>query len=59
MLMADCLRKMHDRAWKGSPTKREAQMKDLPTHGSQTLQDALRSVKGKPDQAGGPTMTAI
>ena len=39
----------------GSPTLREAHYKDLHTHGSWSMPEALLCVKGKPDKAGNLT----
>ena len=40
----------------GSPTLREAQYRDLHSHGSRSMPEVSLCVQGKPDKAGGPVM---
>ena len=43
----------------GSPTMREAHYKDLHTHGSRSMPEALLWVEGKPDEAGDPVIDTL
>ena len=40
----------------GSPTMREAHHRDLYTHGSRSMPEAILFAHGKPDRAGGPVI---
>ena len=43
----------------GSPSTRVAHYRDLHTHGSRSMLEALLCVEGKPDEAGGPVMNTL